>query len=244
LTKDAGAGSFLPIDIPSWRSRTVLEYELDLPGEPADGAPLIVLLHGRGSDRFDLLGLRRGLPEEAIIVTPQAPFPAADWGSGPGWAWYRFLGDDRPEPSSFDESQERLGEFLAEIPDRLPVRTGKLALGGFSQGGTMSLAHALRHPGAVPNVLNFSGFLANHPRITVGPDTVKGTRIFWGHGREDPSIPFALAEKGRAALRQAGADLEARDYPIGHWIDPSELAAASEWLVAGAGGSTSGGRGG
>lgn len=207
-----------------------LQYEVDLPPNPADGAPLIVLLHGRGSDRYDLLGLRRGLPEEAILVTPQAPFPGAPWGYGPGWAWYRFIGEDRPEPESFEDSQTQLAEFIEELPRHLPVSPGLLALGGFSQGGTMSLAAALRRPGEIPCVLNFSGFLASHPSVRVTPETVRGIRIFWGHGTEDPAIPFAMAEKGRAALMAVGADLTAPDYRIGHWIDPDELRAANDWL--------------
>lgn len=217
-----------------------LEHEISLPADPEDGAPLIVLLHGRGSDRFDLMGLRRGLPERAVVVTPQAPFPAAPWGYGPGWAWYRFLGDDRPEPESFEKSQGLLARFLAELPEALPVRPGPLVLGGFSQGGTMSLAYALRHPGEVPNVINFSGFLAQHPSIAPTRETVAGTRIFWGHGVQDPAIPFSLAEKGRSALKAIGADLEARDYPIGHWIEPAELAAAIAWLEQGVRGSKQG----
>lgn len=208
-----------------------LEYEMSLPDKVRDGAPLIVLLHGRGSDSHDLLGLRSGLPQDAILVGPRAPFPGAPWGYGSGWAWYRYLGEDRPEPDSFDESQNRLAEFLEQLPDQLPVRTGLFALGGFSQGGTMALAHALRNPGKVPNVLNFSGFLANHPSVKVNPETVAGTRIFWGHGHHDPAIPFEMAEQGRAVLRESGAQLEEADYDIGHWIDPGELAAASAWLA-------------
>jgi phospholipase/carboxylesterase len=210
-----------------------LEFELHLPEGVQPGAPLIVLLHGRGSDRFDLLGLKRGMPADAIIVTPQAPFSGADWGYGPGWAWYRYLGDDRPEPDSFDQSQERLEEFLQQLPTLLPVPPGPLVLGGFSQGATMSLAHALRKPGTVPHVLNFSGFLAAHPKVPVTSDSVKGTRIFWGHGTQDPAIPWEMAQRGRTALREVGADLEARDYRIGHWIDPAELADATAWLATG-----------
>jgi phospholipase/carboxylesterase len=97
----------------------------------------------------------------------------------------------------------------------------------------MSLAYALRHPGAVPFVVNFSGFLADHPSVQVAPERVKGTRIFWGHGTEDPAIPFALAQEGRELLRQAGADLTARDYPMGHWIDGNELHDVVTWLRQG-----------
>lgn len=208
----------------------MLEYEQHVPDGVQDGAPLLVLLHGRGSDRFDLLGLGPMLAPGAVAVTPQAPFSGLPWGYGPGWAWYRFLGRNRPEPDSFETGQRELAAFLGELPGRLPVRTGPLVLGGFSQGGTMSVAHALRTPGAAPLVMCFSGFLADHPSVQATPHTVAGTRFFWGHGTADPSIPFALGEEGRAVLRAAGAELEARDYPIGHGISPDEVRDARAWL--------------
>ena len=167
----------------------MLDYQIHLPDDVRDGAPLFVLLHGRGSDMHDLMGLQPHLPAGAIVVAPRAPFPGAPWGYGPGWAWYRFLGGDRPEPESFSAAQRALGEFLAELPARLPVAPGPLVLGGFSQGGTMSLAYALRAPGSVPMVLNFSGFLANHPEVVVTPESVRGWGVFWGArapGRQHP----------------------------------------------------------
>lgn len=207
-----------------------LEFEISLPEEVAPDAPLIVLLHGRGSDRFDLLGLRRGLPARAIIVTPQAPFPGTQWGYGGGWAWYRFLGDDRPDPESFEESQRVLTLFLQELPARLPVSPGATFLGGFSQGGTMSIGHALGESRVVSNILNFSGFIPDHPSVRITSEQIAGAHFFWGHGTQDPAISFTLAEEGWSALRAIGARLEARSYPIGHWIDPEELAAAVAWI--------------
>ena len=49
-------------------------------------------------------------------------------------------------------------------------------------------------------------------------------------GQGDPNIPFVLAERGRTRLREAGANLVARDFPIGHWIDPQELQEARLWM--------------
>jgi len=211
----------------------VLEFDVDVPTDAKPGAPVIVLLHGRGSNRSDLQGLRRGLPKDLIVVTPEAPFPAAPWGYGAGSAWYRYLGEDRPDPTTFAQSQDLLSEFLDGLPANLPIETGPLILGGFSQGGTMSLGHALWEPGKIEHVINFSGFLAVHPRVSVTAESVRGVRIFWGHGFDDPAIPFPMAERGRAKLREVGADLEARDYPIGHWIDAGELVHASAWIEAG-----------
>lgn len=210
-----------------------LLFEQVIPDGVQDGAPLVVLLHGRGSDRFDLAGLAPLIAPGAIVVTPQAPHSGTPWGYGPGWAWYRFMGRNRPESESFEASQEALGGFITEIRTKLPVRTGPLVLGGFSQGGVMSMAYALRNPGAVPLVMNFSGFLADHPSVRPTAESVPGTRFWWGHGTLDPQIPFDLAREGRGFLGAAGADLTARDYAIGHGISPDEVRDAREWLEGG-----------
>jgi len=208
----------------------MLKYETAVPREVREGAPLVVLMHGRGSDRFDLLGLAPAIAPGAVVVTPEAPWPGLPWGYGPGWAWYRFLGGNRPEPESFETSQRALAAFLEQVRGELPVATGPLVLGGFSQGGVMAMAYALRSPGAVPRVMNFSGFLADHPTVRPTPESVAGTRFFWGHGTMDPMIPFSFAVDGRRRLQDAGADLTARDYPIGHGISPDEAADARTWL--------------
>jgi phospholipase/carboxylesterase len=209
----------------------MLNYEWISPRDEADGT-VLVLLHGRGATERDMIGLAQALPSGAGVVAPRAPFEAAPWGYGPGWAWYRYLGDDRPEPESFERSQRELDTLLDALPETLPYAPRVVVVGGFSQGGTMALGNALRHPGRRTGVLNFSGFLPQHPSVDATPEAVRGTRFFWGHGTRDPNIPFSFAQRGRAALRAAGADLEIWDGAIGHWIEAAELAAAVAWLNA------------
>lgn len=208
----------------------MLEVDLHLPERPRDGSPLVLLLHGRGADKADLVPLGRFFPDDILLATPRGPFPGAPWGYGPGWAWYRYLSEDRPEPKSFKEGQRALDELIARLPGELPVRPGALVLGGFSQGGTMSLGWALRNAGEAAAILNFSGFLPSHPDVVPKTTTAGGLRVFWGHGTIDPAIPLPIAERGRKTLRAAGADLQACDYPIGHWIDPREMREAVDWL--------------
>lgn len=208
----------------------LVEHELHVPQGARDGLTVLVLLHGRGAERRDLFSLRRHLPAAWAVVAPDAPFAAAPWGYGPGRAWYRYLGRNRPDAASFSTSLAALDVLLDALPELTGVVPGAVALGGFSQGGTVALGHALSRHGRVAHVVNFSGFLADHPEVRATPETVAGTRIFWGHGTADPAIPFELAVEGRARLAAAGAMLEARDYAIGHWIDPAELEDMVNWL--------------
>lgn len=208
----------------------MLDFDQSIPDGVTNGAPLIVLLHGRGSHKGDLMGLRPALPAGAMVVTPQAPFPGAPWGYGDGWAWYRFLGGKTPEPRSFEAGQAALHEFLTALPESLPVQPGPVILGGFSQGSTSSLAYALCNPGSLAGLMMFSGFVADHPSVHVTPETASGLRLYWGHGTLDQMIPFQHGEEGRRALAAAGAEVTTGNYPIGHWIDEGELADAVTWL--------------
>jgi phospholipase/carboxylesterase len=208
----------------------MLKYEIQAPANATEDARLILLLHGRGSNRHDLFGLAPHMPKDAIIVSPEAPFPGAPWGYGNGSAWYQFLGRNRPEPDSFSQSLASLEGFLRDL--KKDVHFGSVIMGGFSQGGTMSLAYGLTHPAEVAGVMNFSGFLADHPSVNpvLASSPAPALPIFWGHGRQDPAIPFALGVEGRAKLIEAGYNVEARDYDIGHWIDGDELRDALDWL--------------
>ena len=78
------------------------------------------------------------------------------------------------------------------------------------------------------NQLNLGSSTATPTPTATGTPTGTATAppatpLFWGHGLGDPAIPFALAEKGRNRLRRAGAELDARDYRIGHWIADDEV---------------------
>jgi phospholipase/carboxylesterase len=212
------------------RPGSELPFLTHVPEGVRDGSALLVLLHGRGSNEGDLQGLAPLLPKDTILVTPRAPFAAGPWGYGPGWAWYRYIAEDRVDDPTLAGSLDALDGFLESIADSLPVRPGPLVLGGFSQGGTTSLAFALTRPGSVAGVANLSGFLVQSPMVAVEERGAKGLEVFWAHGRIDPNIPFALGVSGRERLRAAGATVEAFDHPSGHTITAEEVTAFRSWI--------------
>ena len=200
-----------------------LDYDLYVPEGAGDGATVAVLLHGRGSHKGDLQALAPVLPADWIIITPQAPFSGMEWGYGPGWAWYRYLGGSSVDETNMTESLSILEGFLGALSETLALEPGRIVLGGFSQGGTMSIGYALAHPGEVVAALNFSGFIADHLELPTGDAAASATPIFWAHGTRDPAVPFDRAIVGREALTQAGVPFVAVDYPIGHWIVPEAI---------------------
>ena len=208
----------------------MLSFDKHVPRDADDGATVLVLLHGRGSHGGDLQALAPWLPKGWGLLTPQAPHLASPWGYGPGWAWYRYVDGDRLVSDTLDRSLSELDTFLDEIPDLIRLRPGRLVLGGFSQGGTTSLAYALTRPGRATAVLNFSGFLADTELIDPGDLSPDATSVFWAHGTRDGNIPFALAADGRARLTRAGVPLTVRDYEIGHWMVQSEVTDAVTFL--------------
>jgi len=208
----------------------MLDFLVKKPSEPADGGPVLVLLHGRGSDMADLQGLAQILPPGGTLVTPQAPHPGGPWGYGPGWAWYRYLGQDHADKESLEKSRRAIEVFLESLPASLGFKPGPLVLGGFSQGGTTSLAYAITHPGSVAGVVVLSGFLANQESLATELDAIGETPLFWAHGTHDPAVPFSLAVEGRERIREAGGKLEVRDYRMGHWVSPEEMSDLRDWL--------------
>lgn len=199
----------------------------------AAGEPVLLLLHGVGSDEADLQPLGRELLDRGSVVSLRAPFPGAPWGYGPGHAWYRFRPDMQPVAETFAAGAAALDAFVGELPTRLGTTPGPLIIGGFSQGGAMALDYALRHRTAVHGVMLWSGYLVDGGVLSRGEAPPAGLRVFWGHGSADPIVPFDWASRGWAALRAAGVALDAHRYDgMPHTIWPAEIADSRRWLAA------------
>ena len=94
-------------------------------GSAAPDAPLVVLLHGRGSNEADILGLADHLPDGAAYAAVRAPIP-----EGGGYAWFANRGIGRPVAGSLADTMAWFRDWLDGVaPDGRPV-----VLVGFSGG--------------------------------------------------------------------------------------------------------------
>jgi phospholipase/carboxylesterase len=198
----------------------------------ADGAEgLLVLHHGRGTSDRDLIGLADLLdPERRLrVVTPRAPLQLP---GSPGYHWYRVPRVGYPDRESFEAARTA----LAELHDRLWEESGigpeRTVLGGFSMGAVMSFTMGLDGERPAPaGILAFSGFVPTVEGWEPSFSDRGGTRVFIGHGRNDPVISVDFAHRARELVESGGLDLTYRESELGHQIDPAHLRDATAWLA-------------
>jgi len=205
----------------------LIHLERAASGEPEG---LLVLHHGRGTDERDLLGLADFLdPERRLkIVTPRAPLQLP---GSPGYHWYLVPQVGYPDPETFAAARAALAELHDGLWEETGIGPGRTVLGGFSMGAVMSYAMGLgADRPSVAGILAFSGFVPAvegwEPALADRTDT----RAFISHGRNDPVIGVAFAERAEALLAEGGLDVTYRESELGHQIDPAHLREASAWL--------------
>lgn len=196
------------------------------PETDADAPPGVVLLHGRGADETDLLGLADDLPEELHVLSVRAPDPL-----GPGYTWYELdlpdgdLHRSQPDPEDFARSRDALDGFV----ERATAEYGLDSVGlfGFSQGAILAMGSVLDRPDRYAWAVALHGYLPASSDATDGPDTP----VFLGAGEADDIIPADRVGAAADRLREAGLAVTHRSYPAGHSIAPDELRDATDWVA-------------
>lgn len=201
-------------------------------GQPVDGpSPLLVLLHGYGSDEADLLGLAPHLDPRFRIVSVRAPL-ALDMG---GYAWFPIEFTDaglRVDYAAGDRSVQSLADLLATEQARHGNSAENTFVLGFSQGGAMAMSLLLAQPDRIGGVAFLSG-LWSQERMPADPAMagVVGKPVLQTHGSGDPLIPISAAHTSRQLLTALGVELTYREYGMGHQIDADCLHDVGAWLT-------------
>jgi phospholipase/carboxylesterase len=217
-----------------------LEREAALPklirepaGEP-EGA--LVLLHGRATSESDLHPLLDALdPERRLLgVTPGGPLTGIPPG---GRHWYVIERVGQPDEETFVTTMTQLSDFLDGLLRERGVAWENTVVGGFSQGGAVSLALALGtgRPRAA-GILAMSCFL---PMVRGWRIDIRGKRgmpAFLAHGTYDNIIPVGFGRRVRDLLEEGGLDVSFRETRVQHQIDPELLPEMRAWLLARTGG--------
>ncbi|WP_395632580.1 alpha/beta hydrolase [Flavobacterium sp.] len=193
--------------------------------------PLLLLLHGYGSNEEDLFSFAGELPEEYYVVSARAPFDLS-YGS---YAWYA-INFDADENKFSDIGQARasrdiIARFIDELVANYAIDAENVTLIGFSQGCILSYAVAVSYPEKVQRVVAMSGYW--NPEIAVDDyleNDCSKLRIFASHGTVDQVIPVEWARKSIPALQILGIEIVFKEYMVGHGVAPQNFFDFKHWL--------------
>ncbi len=195
-------------------------------GSVAQGA--IVILHGWGANADDAAYFTGLLDLGAYhLVFPEGPF---DHPAPGGKMWYgfppafNFVGTWGQLPQ-LQASRQELLMFLNALPTVTGVPLTKTILGGFSQGGAMTIEVGFEFPLAGRMIL--SGYRHN----PIAPISDQAP-VLMVHGAIDPVVPVGAAVETRDRLMEAGAQVTYLEFPtMGHEVSQAVLGEMDRFIT-------------
>ena len=201
-------------------SKMKLNYITKKPNKITIETPILILLHGYGSNEEDLFSFCPDLPEDWFIISFQAPIntPYGDF------CWYDIDFTNAEKFINIEQAEKSIHLILEEISlirKQYKITNGKVHLCGFSQGGIISYALALRNP----QFFNKIACLSSYPEQKIlqniaDKKSLSHLRFFISHGTEDTVIPIDWGKKGYELLYDLNLYFSFREYHSGHGINP------------------------
>lgn len=193
---------------------------------------LIVLLHGWGANAQDVAGLIEAISMISIPfkgLLPDAPFPHPMVPGGRQWYGFPNNYDFRMQhdfgaQADLQESRELLTTWMRSLPAKTGIPLEKTIMGGFSQGGAMTLDVGPSLPLAAMLILSSYSHVPIAKCVSPRPVLVL-------HGNQDPVVPVAKSVDTKNQLEQQGQTVTYQTFDMQHEVSLDALKVASQFCV-------------
>lgn len=198
----------------------------------------VIWLHGLGADGHDFAPIVAQLvsPEERPLrfVFPHAPVRPVTINGGMSMrAWYDILGFNRGIPQDevgIRAADAAVGALIRRENER-GIPTSRIVLGGFSQGGAISLFSGPRYPQKLAGIMGLSCYLLLEDTLPAERTPANySTPIFLAHGNQDPVVDVRRGAEARQLLEAGGYPIEWHAYAMPHSVCPQEVIDIAAWL--------------
>jgi phospholipase/carboxylesterase len=201
------------------------------PKEPSDQPPLLLLLHGYGSNEKDLVELTPYLDPRFLTISVRAPETLAP----DMYAWFpiEFVpGGINVNASDAQKAFQTLERFISELPSAYTFNSEKIYLMGFSQGAVMSYLYSFFHPDQLAGTVAMSGRVPPKDMLAdIDQASLTNFPIFACHGLYDEVISIDSGRECKTMLETLPVSLSYHEYPMGHQVSYESLKDISEWLT-------------
>jgi phospholipase/carboxylesterase len=194
--------------------------------------PLLLLLHGIGSNEEDLFGLAPYLDDRFLIISARAPYVMM----AAAYAWFNIEFTPSgiiPDLDQAEASRRLVIEFIDEAIEAYDADPGAVYLMGFSQGAMMSLAVALTRPDKVSRVVAMSGRVPQRViEQAASEEALSRLEVFMTHGIYDEVIKVENGRACRDELERLSVKVTYCEYPMSHQVSMESLRDITLWLEA------------
>lgn len=197
----------------------------------ARNQPLVIFLHGFGSNEEDLFGIKDALPSTWTYLSARAPMPV----DPSGYRWFAKKpgeGDYDGETADLQHSAQLIENFVSKATAKYHTQSDRVFLVGFSQGAIMAYEVGLRKPAMVRGIAALSGSVLPVLKAELKPDeSLNKLAIFIGHGTLDQALPYASATRANEVLLGLGLKPEFHGYMgMPHTVSAAEIQDLKAWL--------------
>ncbi|WWC72965.1 uncharacterized protein I206_106929 [Kwoniella pini CBS 10737] len=215
----------------------------------------VIFLHGLGDSGHGWLPVAKSLwntfPNVKWILphAPEIPITLNGGMKMPGWFDLSSL--NNLTNSKYDDEKGLLNSIekidnLIQNEINLGIPENKIIIGGFSQGGVISILTALTTKRKnLGGVIGLSTWLAlNHKAEEIKTDHANQIPIFWGHGTADPVVNYEYGQQSIEMLKNLGFPLLSpgttfqrpgirfESYKgLPHSSSPQEIEDLKQWLI-------------
>lgn len=215
---------------PTEKVKPLLLYKLRPPTVASEKPPVLILLHGVGSNEDDLFSVAPSLPGNYLVISARGPYTL---GAG-SYAWFHVdFSSGKPviQADEAERSRKLLIDFVQQVKRLYKVNESRIYLGGFSQGGIMSYSVGLTRPDLLKGIVVLSSRLLPEVRPMVKPsERLKKLHLFVSHGLEDPVLSIEYAREAQTYLNTLGLTPEYHEYPGGHTLTDAMFRDLLAWL--------------
>ncbi|EWG45810.1 acyl-protein thioesterase 1 [Fusarium verticillioides 7600] len=200
----------------------------------------VIFVHGLGDTGHGWASAvenwrRREKLNEVKFILPHAPEIPITVNMGmrmPGWFDVKQLGGDvdslvrNEDTEGIKRSQKYFHDLIQEeVNSGIPPE--RIVLGGFSQGGAMSLLAGLTCTSKLGGIVGLSSWLLlskTFADLVKPTDANRQTPVMMFHGDADPIVPFQRGKLSADMLKELGYDVSFKTYPgMGHSACLEEL---------------------
>lgn len=192
--------------------------------------PVIILMHGVGSNEKDLFSFANQLPDSFLVISLRAPILL----SKDSYAWYHLTfenGTRVGNPVEAEASRLMIIQFINGLKTKHAFNEKRIYLCGFSQGSIMAYSIGLTVPEKIKGIAVMSGRLLEEVKPLIAPkEKLKTLNVFVSHGTNDGVITINYARDAITYLKNLGITPTYKGYPEAHTISPAMFNDMLQWL--------------